>query len=125
MAAIRALKTENLRSGADPAGKPNRSPIGGLLETTMIIVEIRPQMGEKSDIWSSMIEAPSDNKPSVQHLVFSASLGEGKQLIFENKSPASCPKGFFVTGQLSYCHKNSRHVLQFSITLPAFIFKSK
>lgn len=57
--------------------------IGGLLETTMTSLEIPAhELGEKAThMVIDEIEAPSDSKPSVQHLVFSASLVErGKQL---------------------------------------------
>lgn len=52
--------------------------IGELLETTMTALEIPArEMGAKATgMLIDEIEAPSDDKPSVQHLIFPASLVE-------------------------------------------------
>lgn len=52
--------------------------IGGMLETTMTSLEIPAhEMGKKAALMAiEEIDAPSDQKPSPQHLVFEATLVE-------------------------------------------------
>lgn len=79
MAAIRALKDRKIRVPEQiRLVSLTGHSIGGLLETTMTSLEIPAhEMGEKAThMVIDEIEAPSDSKPSVQHLVFSASLVE-------------------------------------------------
>lgn len=79
MAALRALKDRNI-----PVPDQIRlisltgHSIGELLETSMTSLEVPARkMGEKAaQIVIEEVEASSDAKPSVQHLVFSASLVE-------------------------------------------------
>lgn len=79
MAALRALKDRNIRV-PDQIRLVSLTghSIGGLLETSMTSLEIPAyEMGKKAThMIIDEIEAPSDAKPSVQHLVFAASLIE-------------------------------------------------
>lgn len=79
MAALRALKDRNIRvpDQVKVVSLTGHS-IGSLLETTMTSLEIPArEMGEKAThMIIEEIEAPSDSKPSIQHLSFTASLVE-------------------------------------------------
>ncbi|MDD5952737.1 MAG: LacI family DNA-binding transcriptional regulator [Oscillospiraceae bacterium] len=79
LGAMRALKERNI-----PVPQQVRlvsltgHEVGGMLETAMTSLEVpAKEMGEKvTRMLIEEIEAPEDNKPSPQHLVFSASLVE-------------------------------------------------
>lgn len=79
MAALRALKDRNIRVPEQMRlVSLTGHSIGELLETTMTALEIPAQeMGAKATrMVIDEIEAPTEEKPSVQHLVFPASLVE-------------------------------------------------
>lgn len=79
LGALRALKDRNIRV-PDQVRLVSLTghSIGGLLETSMTSLEIPAyEIGERAtDMIIKEIEAPSDAKPSVRHLVFRASLIE-------------------------------------------------
>lgn len=79
MGALRALKDRNIRV-PDQIRLVSLTghSIGGLLETSMTSLEIPAyEIGEQAtNMIIKEIEAPSDAKPSIQHLIFSASLVE-------------------------------------------------
>lgn len=79
MAALRALKDRKIRVPEQMRlVSLTGHSVGELLETTMTALEIPAQeMGEKATrMVIDEIEAPAEEKPSVQHLVFPASLVE-------------------------------------------------
>lgn len=79
LGAMRAIKERGLRVPEDVrVVSLTGHAVGSMLETTMTSLEVPAQeMGEKvTRMLIEEIEAPADQKPSPQHLVFSASLAE-------------------------------------------------
>lgn len=79
LGAMRAIKEQGLRVPEDVrVVSLTGHAVGSMLETTMTSLEVPAQeMGEKvTRMLIEEIEAPADQKPSPQHLVFSASLAE-------------------------------------------------
>ena len=77
--ALRALKDRNIRVPEDiKLVSLTGHSVGAMLETSMTSLEIpAKEIGEKAtQMVISEIEAPADAKPSVQNLVFPASLVE-------------------------------------------------
>lgn len=79
LGAMRAIKERGLRVPEDVrVVSLTGHAVGSMLETTMTSLEVPAQeMGEKvTKMLIEEIEAPADQKPSPQHLVFSAALVE-------------------------------------------------
>lgn len=78
LGARRALKERGISSSQIKVISLTGHAIGGMLRTSMTSMEMPAhEMGEKaSTMIIEEIEAPSDHKPSPQHLVFSATLVE-------------------------------------------------
>lgn len=76
---MRAIKERGLRVPEDiRLVSLTGHKVGGMLETSMTSLEVPArEMGEKvTKMLIEEIEAPSDQKPSPQHLVFAARLVE-------------------------------------------------
>ena len=79
LGAMRAIKERGLRVPEDiRLVSLTGHKVGGMLETSMTSLEVPAwEMGEKvTKMLIEEIEAPSDQKPSPQHLVFAARLVE-------------------------------------------------
>lgn len=83
LGAVRALREQDISPSQVKVISLTGHSIGGMLQTSMTSLEMPAhEMGEKASLMIiEDIEAPSDNKPSPKHLVFTSTLIERESTI--------------------------------------------